>query len=395
MRPLRIAVIGTRGVPATYGGIERHVEEIGSRLAQRGHLVTVYAHTSHVDSDPAHEYRGMRVLPMGALGSKHLETFVHSGRATLDSLLRDYDVVHFHALGPGLFAPLSRFASRAAVVQTIHGRDDQRAKWNYFAKRVLRVGVWTSAWAPDRTVVVSHDLHRHYQEFYGRQSTVIHNGAPEPVFRPPVHIARRWGLNGGDYVLAVGRLVPEKDAAGLIRGFRRVETDARLVIVGTSSHSDDYAAKLQALAAQDDRVVLTGGLYGEVLEELLSNARVFAQPSLLEGLPLTLLEAAGYGLPVLASDIPPHLEVLASAGDQAEVFPAGDIDGLAQGLARLLDRYHGERAAQLAADVRSRFCWDRATDLLLQTYAAAIAERGRRGPQSPLRRDAAPAGSLL
>ena len=374
MKPLRIAVIGTRGVPATYGGIERHVEEIGARMVDRGHSVTVYARDDYLEQ-PLDSYLGMRIKSLSTVNSKHLEAFLHSGHAALDSLRGSFDVVHYHALGPGLFSPVSRYASRSVVVQTIHGRDDQRDKWGGLAQRALRVGTWLSSRVPDRTIVVSKELAADYLNSWGRQSVYIPNGTPIPVFRPADEITRRWGLRGGDYVLALGRLVPEKDAASLIRAFRNVATDAKLVIVGGSSHSDEYVELLHSLAAGDPRVILTGYQYGDVLEELLSNARIFAQPSLLEGLPLTLLEAASYGVPILASNIGPHAEVLTDVPDGAAMFEVGNVEDLTATLRDMLARHTGARVAALAADVRSRYSWDGATDMVLDTYADALRER--------------------
>ncbi len=374
MRPLNIAMIGTRGVPATYGGIERHVEEIGARIANRGHRLTIYARHDYLEQ-PTDFYRGMRVKSLSTVNSKHLEAFLHSGHAAMDSLLRSFDVVHYHAVGPGLFSPVSRYASRAVVVQTIHGRDDQRDKWGGLAQRALRVGAWLSSRVPDRTIVVSKDLASDYLASWGRRTVCIPNGTPDPTFRPAQEITRRWGLQGGDYVLALGRLVPEKDAASLIRGFRDVRTDAKLVIVGGSSHSDEYVEFLHSLAEADPRVIMTGYQYGAVLEELLSNARIFAQPSLLEGLPLTLLEAAGYGVPILASDIGPHVEVLSSVPEGAAMFEVGNVDDLSAKLRIMLARHGGEHLESLAADVRGRYSWDRATDMVLETYAGALQER--------------------
>lgn len=378
MKSLRIAMVGTRGIPATYGGIERHVEEIGARLAQRGHDVTVYARDSYLEK-PLLAHRGVRIRTLATVETKHFEAFLHSGHAAVDGLLRSYDIVHYHALGPGLFSPVSRFGSTAAVVQTIHGRDDQRGKWGAMAQRALRMGTWLSTWVPHRTIVVSRDLEEDYRDNLGRETTVIPNGAPQAVHRPPNEITQRWGLRGNDYILVVGRLVPEKDAGTLIKAFRNVATDCKLVIVGGSSHSGDYVQELELLAAQDPRVILAGYQYDEVLEELFSNARLFAQPSILEGLPLTLLEAAGYALPIIASDIGPHQEVLAGIDDEAVLFRTGDAADLTAKLTQMLERFTGQRAQRLADDVTARYSWDAATEQVLETYHSAIAARRERG----------------
>ena len=309
--PLRIAMIGARGVPATFGGVERHVEELGTRLAARGHQVIVYARTNYVE-EQRDAWRGMSVRNLTTVDSKHLDAIVHSAKATIAAMRDRVDVVHYHAVGPGLPSALPRFASRAKVVHTIHGRDSERAKWSPAAQVVLRTAEWMSARVPDETIVVSRDLVEHYRRAHGRRTTYIPNGVDAPTARPPAVIAERWGLTTGSYLLFLGRLVPEKAPDLLIRAFRRLPGDLRLVIAGGSSFTDEYVAELEREAADDPRVVLAGYVFGEQLDELYSNAAAFVLPSYLEGLPLTLLEAASYGTPVVASDIPPNLEIVGS-----------------------------------------------------------------------------------
>src|SRR5678815_2659627 len=146
---------------------------------------------------------------------------------------------------------------------------------------------------------------------YQRETVHIVNGTPEVTPRPAAAITERWGLTRGSYVLSVGRLVPEKAPEHLLAAFADVPGDTRLVLAGGSSHTDEYVSELHSMAAADPRVIMAGYVFGAELEELYSNAAAFVLPSLLEGLPLTLLEAASYGVPIVVSDIPPHLEVVA------------------------------------------------------------------------------------
>jgi len=376
MRRLRIAMVGLRGLPATYGGIERHVEELGSRLAERGHEVTVFCRPDYTSERGV--YRGMRLVPLPTASSKHLEATVHSAIAAAATVGRGYDIVHFHALGPGLFSPIPKLLTRAGVVQTIHGLDDQRSKWGGGAQQVLGLARRLSARVPDEVVVVSEELRRVYQDEHGRRTTYVPNGAPQVSLREPGEVLVRLGLQAGRYLLFLGRLVPEKDPALLLRAFARVETDQRLVLVGGSSHTDDYAQTLSELAQQDPRVVMAGYLYGDDLTEVMSSAGLFVQPSLLEGLPITLLEAAAFELPVVVSDIAPHQEVVPVSGPGRRVFPAGELDGLAEALRAELTAPEASRVGGLAlsADVRKRYDWDDATERLERVYRAA-ARRSR------------------
>jgi glycosyltransferase involved in cell wall biosynthesis len=396
MTSLRIAMIGLRGLPAQAGGVERHVEELATRLVDRGHDVTVFCRPGYT-ADVGSTYRGVRLSSLPTIRVRGGEALVHSGLGAMATIGHRFDVAHFHAVGPGLFTPVARAVGHCAVVQTIHGMDDERAKWGGGAKRVLRAGALLSAHVPDEVVVVSRALAEHYRERYGRYTTYIGNGVPT-VEQPDLARLEKFGLRPQGYVVFVGRMVPEKDPELLLRAFRAVRTDQRLVLVGDSSHTDDYMARLRELAAADPRVLLVGYQYGADLAALFAGASAFAQPSLLEGLPITLLEAAAYGVPVVASDIAPHLEVLGSGGLGRELFRAGDRDGLAAALTAILatDPVASVAAAdQLRADVSRRYDWDVATDLLEAAYRHAI---GRRRPQekSPARSDAGErAGQVL
>lgn len=368
-RRLRIAMIGQRGVPATFGGVERHVEELGSRLAARGHEVTVYGRTNYVREQRT-EYRGMRVRNLPTVNSKHLDAIVHSGLSTLDAMIRGVDVVHYHAIGPGLPSFLPRYVARAKVVQTVHGRDAERAKWGPAARTVLRTAEWMSAHVPDATIVVARNLAEHYARTYRRPTWVIPNGVEPGVRRPAVAIADRWDLSVGSYALFVGRLVPEKAPDLLIRAWRHVDGDRKLVIAGGSSFTDDYVRSLERLAAQDDRVVLAGYVFGAPLEELYANAAAFVLPSALEGLPLTLLEAAAYGTPIVASDIPPHLEVLDQDGPGHRFFRAGSERSLLEALQRSFrdPDAEAEGAEKLRDRVLETYRWDAVVDETERLY---------------------------
>src|SRR5437764_2910257 len=371
---MRVAFIGTRGVPATFGGIEHHVEEVGSRLAERGHDVTVYCRANYVpESRP--EYKGMRLVRLPTVSSMRLDAIVHSALSTVRALGQGYDIVHFHALGPGVMTPLTRYGSRARVVQTVHGLDDARAKWGSGARALLRGGGWLSARVPDATIVVSRTLATHYATKYGRQVSYIPNGVARPACTPsPRAISTRFGLHGGDYVLFVGRLVPEKAPDVLLRAFRRVPGDLRLVIAGGSSFTDRYTDALAELAAEDKRVVLSGYVYGDTLAELYANAAAFVLPSFVEGLPLTLLEAASYGRPVVASAIGPHTEIVGADGPGRRLVAAGDEGALASALEETVAG--GSEVTRGASALRDRvldeYSWDRAVDATAALYPRLV-----------------------
>ena len=372
---MRIAMIGSRGVPARYGGVETAVQELSARLVERGHDVTVYCRAEDYDERPS-TVRGIRCRYVRTSGGRTTGALLQAALASIDASSHRYDVVHYHAMGPTLFAALPRLTGRR-VVATVQGRDDKRGKWGPVAQRLLGVAAWTSVHVPDATIAVSHELVGDLATSFGRPTTYIPNGI-SPVDRHSQSDAderaavRRRGLEPGRYLLNVGRLVPEKRVDVLVRAFRDLPHDVDLAICGDHSFTDAFLRRLRDEAALDRRVHLLGPVYGEDLEALFRQAIGFVQASALEGLPLVLLEACAYGLPVVVSDIGPHLEV-AGGHAGARVFPVDDVAGLTRQLAALLDADPSETqlaAKELSVDVLTRYDWDLVTDRTLAVYAS-------------------------
>jgi glycosyltransferase involved in cell wall biosynthesis len=369
-------MIGQKGLPAQYGGVEKAVEELAARLVERGHHVTAFNKAEGATPRPT-EHRGIELRYVPAFGGKHLRNLTQSFAASINTLLRHYDVVHYHALGPCLSAPIARLRPGSRVVVTIQGRDDQRAKWSRPAQAVLTTAAWMSANVPHGRIAVSQQLQREFREQFGKDTVHIPNGvSPAPVAsmdgaEDPL---ARFGLEPGRYLVNVGRLVPEKAIDQLLRAYGNVQTDLKLAIVGGSSHTDDYVDRLHRLAAADPRIVLTGPVYGPGTDRLFRNAAGYVMPSLLEGLPLALLEAISYGMPVAVSDIPPHLEVVGTSEPGQRVFRAGDLDEMAKQIQMLVDDLDDERdAAQLLrARVLEEYSWERITDKTEELYQSLL-----------------------
>lgn len=387
MSPLRIHMVGQRGVPATWGGVERHVEELGARLVERGHDVTVWCRRGY--GEVRREHRGMRLRTLPTVRAKGAEATLHAALATVAATAARPDVVHVHALGPGLFSPLPRLAG-VPVVQTVHGFDQHRAKWGAVAGAVLRTGAWLSERSPDAVIGVSRQVADHYRRHGGGLAVHIPNGTPHHPAVDPERV-RRFGVTPDDYVLWVGRMVPEKAPDLLVRAFARVGAPTKLVLCGASSHTDRYAAKVARLAAHDPRVVLPGFVYGDDLAALYANAAAFVMPSALEGLPLTLLEAVAHAIPVIATDIAPHREVLRTDGPGRHLVPTGDARALTATIESVLCRPGAERsgAERLRREVSVRYSWDHAAAATEAVYRAV---RGT-GPEPPF--DAQPVAPLV
>jgi len=376
---MRIAMVGQKGIPATYGGIERHVEEIGARLVERGHEVTVFSRWHYTKVGGRH--RGMRIKRMPSLNTKHLDTMSACALSTIDTWIHKYDIVHFHALGPSLFSWFPHIRGSKTVV-TVHGLDWQRGKWGRFATWFLRNCERPSIVCPDRTIVVSKALQRYYRERYGAETVEIPNGTNPPVRRPPNKI-RRYGLDRHRYILFVGRLVPEKGCHILLDAFRKVKGNARLVMAGGSSFSDGYVDSLMRIRNGDERIHMLGYVYGEMLDELWSNAYMVVQPSFLEGFSISLVEAMSHGKCVLASDIPENIEVVE---DCAVTFRTQDVEDLQVKIQELLDDpVQVDRIARRCHSLaQERFSWPRIVEATEAVYLSALgADRGSKNCGRP------------
>ena len=341
-RSVRVAFIGGRGVVSKYSGIESYYEHAGHELARLGHEVTVYCRTYFTPPMKTHE--GMRVLRLPTIRSKHLETFVHTLLSTAHAMMSDYDVVHYHCLGPALFSFLPRLVGKKTVV-TVQGLDWQRRKWGRIAARVLRWGEAAAGTSPNATMVVSRTLQQYYRQQYDRETMYIPNGAGVTPRRAGRQLIE-WGLTADNYVLFLGRFSREKNCHLLIEAFENLHTSMKLVLAGGSSHSDSYVKSLRR--HESDQIRFLPWVSGRELEELLGNAALFVLPSDLEGLSLALLDAMAAGVCVLTSDIPENIEVVEGAGF---TFRRGDEADLERMLDLLvcnpgLRRQAGERGRE-------------------------------------------------
>lgn len=372
---MRVAMIGQKGIPATYGGVERAVEELSARLVQRGHEVTVFNRRTSPD-EVVSEHRGIRLVPVRATDGKYTGNLTQSLSGVLRTVPEHFDIAHFHAMGPCLWSPVARYVGRTRVVATVQGRDDQRAKWGTVAQSILHTAAWMSAKVPDEVIVVSRQLQQELREQYGRETHHIPNGATPVDWSRPIGtgVLERFDLVDSTYLLNVGRLVPEKAIDQAIRAFRRIDTDCKMVIVGGSSHTSEYVDHLHRLAAADDRVILTGPIYGDELHDLFVHADGYVMPSLLEGLPLALLEAVNYRLPLVVSDIGPHLEVVGSDEPGHRVFRTGDVEDLRRALQQTLVELPFTEAAckDLEQQVAEEYSWERITSLTEDVYEEAL-----------------------
>ncbi|NMM95233.1 glycosyl transferase family 1 [Bifidobacterium sp. DSM 109957] len=370
-------MVGHKRIPSREGGIEIVVEELATRMAAHGERVVAYNRKGHNvagaqydgsanQHDAPYIYKGVRVVPVTTIDAKGLAALSSSFFATLKAIKARPDVIHYHAEGPCVPLRLAHWMG-IRTVATIHGLDWQRAKWGRFASMYLKLGERTAAKCADEVIVLSRNVQRYFKDTYGRDTRFIPNGIERHQPVPVQEIAERFGLAKDDYVLFLGRIVPEKGVHYLIEAFKRLGTDKKLVIAGGSSDSSEYYEQIKAAAAEDPRIILTGFIEGRTLEELYSNAYLYVLPSDLEGMPMSLLEAMSYGNACLTSDIPECAEVV---GDHAVTFRHGDVDDLHDQLGDLLS--DSNRVAKLKAEaadyITNKYDWDQVVDQTLALY---------------------------
>lgn len=369
---MRIAMIGHKRYGSREGGVEVVVTELARRMAALGHEVTCYDRSgADVMTGDAADCRermveGVRVVPVRTIDRKGLAALSSSYFATLAAIKDRPDVIHYHAEGPCVPLPLAKRAG-IRTVATIHGLDWQRAKWGRLASTYIKMGEKTAATKADGLVVLSESARSYFQDVYGRTATFIPNGIEPKRPRPVNQIKDKWGLDAGSYLLYLGRLVPEKRPELLIEAFKGLDTDRRLVIAGGGSDTSGYEASLRDAAQGDPRVLFTGFVDGEPLEELYSNCYAYVLPSDVEGMPMSLLEAMAYGRCCVTSDIPECADVLAGSG---VTFEKGNADSLRAALRDLLaDAGRADALGTAAkAHVEKAYNWDSFVERTLAVY---------------------------
>jgi glycosyltransferase involved in cell wall biosynthesis len=369
---MKIAVIGSKGLPAKQGGIEHHCEEIYSRIVGQGHSVDLFARSSYSGDISVHQYdvQGVQVVSLPCLNLKGMDALLSSGLGAIACSGTRYDIIHFHAIGPALFSWLPKIASTAKVVVTCHGLDWQRAKWSKASSYLLRLGERAAVRFADELIVVSEELRSYFKETYGRETIYIPN-APSNLGEsdPNFSYGSSLSLKQGRYILFLGRLVPEKCPDLLIKAFQALQaSDWKLVLVGGTSDTGEYTSQLVNMAAKSTNIVFTGELKGANLAEIIRGAGLFVLPSELEGLPLALLEAMQEGIPVIASDIGVHKQLLAQ--QRGMLFSVNKVDSCLRCLDWAI--HHPQELVAMAKEaqeyVQANYNWNDITAETLRFY---------------------------
>lgn len=404
---LKICHFGHKRIPSREGGVEIVVEELAKRQVALGHKVTCYNRSGHhvsgrqFDGKKLKEYKGIRLKQVFTVDRKGLAAVTSSFFASIEAAVGNYDVVHIHAEGPAAFCWIPKLFGKRVIVH-IHGLDHLRTgKFRGFGCKYIKFGEKCAVKFADQIIVLSESVWKYFMDAYGRKTVFIPNGVNRPVIREAGKIKSRWSLEKNSYILFLGRLVPEKGLQYLVNAHRRLNTDKKLVIAGGSSDTDEFVAELKNNCESiEKRVVFTGFVQGEVLDELYSNAYIYVLPSDLEGMPLSLLEAMSYGNCCVVSNIDECVSVVkdklpvegktVSKNEKSDkmtdtyravIFKKGNVDDLQEKLQMLCD---DEKLVQKykagAADyICGKYRWDDVVQKVMELYRGIGNKDGQDG----------------
>ncbi len=352
---MKLAILGTRGIPANYGGFETFAEALSVRLVQRGHDVTVYCR-SHNSNYVARDYKGVRLVVLPTIRHKYFDTVAHTFLSAVHSLKEGYDAVLICNSANSYISFLPRLVG-TKVALNVDGLEWQRAKWNKLGKLFYRFSEWLATFMPDAIVSDARMIQRYYLKKFQKKSFFIPYG-----FRPEVDkgrdVLKKFGLEPQRYVLYVSRLEPENNAHRVIEAFEKVKTNLKLVVVGDAPYNQEYIASLKS--TKDPRIVFTGYVFGKGYHQLQSNAYFYVQATEVGGTHPALVEAMGFGNCILANDVPEHREVL---DDTGIFFRVHQVSDLAEKMQFLLD--HPEVIDIYRQKARKRaegnYSWDAVT----------------------------------
>ena len=369
---LRVAMLGHKRMPSREGGVEIVVEELSTRLANKGHSVICYNRKGHhvsgkqFDTDEIREYKGVRIKSVFTIQRGGFAAMSSSAVAAIKSAFGRFDVVHFHAEGPCAMLWLPKLFGKRCIA-TIHGLDHQRAKWGKFASMYILLGEKCAVKFADEIIVLSENVKTYFKEKYGRETVFIPNGVSAAEPKPAETIKKEFGIDKDSYILYLGRIVPEKGIQYLIEAYKRLDTDKKLVIAGGSSDTEEFENSLKISANDSQNIIFTGFVQGDLLRELYSNAYVYVLPSDLEGMPLSLLEAMNYSNCCLTSDIAECADVIENNG---VTFKKGDVSDLQQKLQFLCNAPEivGSYKEKSAEFICEKYKWDDVVQKTVRLY---------------------------
>jgi len=360
---MRIAILGTRGIPASYGGFETFAEHLATRLVARGHEVTVYCRAHYV-SPRQLKYHGVRLKVLPTIRHKYFDTVIHTFLSAIHAVSGRYDAALICNCANAPFSPILRLTGTPVAIN-VDGLEHKRKKWGRLGRRYYRLTEYLSTWLPNEMVTDAQVIQDYYLARHNTPSTMIAYGS-EVERRPDRAAVRKWRVEPNRYVLYVSRLEPENNAHLVIEAFKKVRTAYRLLIVGDAPYAESYIASLKALARGDKRIIFTGFVFGQDYRALQQNAYCYVHATEVGGTHPALLEAMGYGNCVLTLATPENIEVVGEAG-----IPYIDEFDLGEKLQRVLRdgslvQAYRNRAQQR---IQSNYDWEQVVDQYEQLFA--------------------------
>lgn len=380
-KKLKIAMIGQKRIPSREGGVEIVVENIATRMVKTGHIVHAYNRKGkHVLNSEVEctgknitNHKGVTLIPVFTIDKKGLAALSSSIVATIKAVFNKYDIIHFHAEGPSAMLWLPKILGIKTVV-TIHGLDWQRNKWGNLASKYIKLGEWMAAKYADEVIVLSKNIQKYFKDVYDRNTKFIPNGIEKNDLIEIDEIDKLWGIKKNEYILYLGRIVPEKGLTYLIDAYKKIKTAKKLVIAGGASDTNTFFEEIKEMCQNDDRIIFTGFVEGKVLSELYSNAYIYVLPSDVEGMPISLLEAMSFGNCCVVSDISECVEVVE---DKAIIFEKGNVLDLKIKLEHLIKNKSivEKYKEQSSLFICKKYKWDDVVDKTLCVYKEVV-EKG-------------------
>lgn len=369
-------MIGQKGIPAIQGGVERHVHDLSLGLVEKGQNVTVYARKWY-SPEENESFAGIKIKHLPSLHTKHLDAITHSFLATIDAVKNNYDVIHYHGVGPSLLAWIPRiFARKSLVICTFHSIDRYHQKWNPLAKLILRLGEKAACIFPHKTIAISQGLQKYCLNEFNKETIYIPNGI-NPIEEAGSDKIAQFGLNKDEYLVMVSRLIPHKGAHILVEAFNNLKKNnpddqtiqkLKLAIVGGSAYTDDYVKELHKLASCNNQIVFTDFQSGKTVNQLYANALALVHPSFNEGLPITVIEAMSHSKPVLLSNIAEHIEL---GTDYNLIFKDNNIQELEEKMLYFINLNHEEKrnlGTQNKLIVEEKYHWKKLIPQIIEVY---------------------------
>ena len=355
---MKIAIMGIRGIPAQYGGFETFAEELAPRLIKKGHQVTVYGRSNIINYEGKY-YKGVKLVILLTISHKYLDTLIHTFLCIVHSLFCRYDVILLCNAANSIFSFVPRLLGRKVVVN-VDGIERKRRKWNWLGKSWYLLGEFFSILFPNEVVSDAKVIQDYYWDRYRKKSTFIPYGATTGKVNT-AKVLNKFGIRSNQYILYVSRLEPENNAHIVIKAFKKVKTNFKLIIVGDAPYATEYKSYLKNLAESDPRVIFAGFVFGEGYKEFQCNAYCYIHATEVGGTHPALIEAMGFGNCVIANGTPENIEVV---GDAGIIYKKNDVEDLKENVEYAIEypeviRINGEKARER---IEANYSWDTVTD---------------------------------